>query len=405
MLGADFVTRYQWEFAPTSGAYEIRKEDIKKGRSISLIRISHWWAQDNRFWRNRFNIDKITFQVVRSTAKLIESFRRGDIDICGLNKSANWYERVPDDAPVVQNGYIQKVVFYNDVPRNPVGIWLNTQKPLLNDQRIREGISHALNWDRVIEQFFRGDYRRLHTTADGYGKMSHPTLRPHAFSIEKALDKFAAAGFTVRGYDGILTNHRGQRLSFTVTAGFYMFGDLLSILKQEAVKAGLEIRIEILDFTACWKKVQEKHHELALTTFFENDSPHPRYEDIFHSQYAHKTQNNNITNLASPQIDRLIEHYQMAEDMPTMTHLAHRIEEAIHAEAVFVPGYMQPYYRYGFWRWVRFPKNFNVRRSKYPVEHFIHWINPTMKAETLRAEAEGSTFPPQILVFDQYKTD
>ena len=38
-VGDDFTERYQWRFAPTPGAYVVREEDIRKGRSIALTRL------------------------------------------------------------------------------------------------------------------------------------------------------------------------------------------------------------------------------------------------------------------------------------------------------------------------------------------------------------------------------
>jgi microcin C transport system substrate-binding protein len=54
----------------------------------------------------------------------------------------------------------------------------------------------------------------MNTTADGYGNMTHPTLRARAFDNDKALRHFANAGFTRRGPDGVLVNDAGVRLSF-----------------------------------------------------------------------------------------------------------------------------------------------------------------------------------------------
>ena len=41
----------------------------------------------------------------------------------------------------------------------------------------------------------------------------------------------------------------------------------MTVLKEEAAKAGLEFRIEQLDPTASFKKVQEKKHDVSFTAF------------------------------------------------------------------------------------------------------------------------------------------
>ena len=156
-LGPDFVERYQWRFQPNTGPYVIHEKDIKKGQSIALTRNENWWAKDNKFFKNRFNADRIHISVIRDTTKAFEAFKRGDIDQFGLNLAEYWYDKLPDEDADVQSGYIHKSLFYNQPPRPTRALWINSHKPLLNNADIREGIQHATNWQLVIERFFRND--------------------------------------------------------------------------------------------------------------------------------------------------------------------------------------------------------------------------------------------------------
>ncbi len=176
-VGDDFVERYQWRVAPTTGAYTVREQDIKKGRSIALTRVKDWWAKDKKHCRYRFNADRFHFTVIRDTEKIFEAFRRGDLDQFGLNLAEYWYDKLPDDAPDVQAGYIHKSVFYNQRPRPNMGLWMNTARPLLDNLDVRLGIQYATDLQLVIDKFFRGDYERLHTAQDGFGEFSASGVR------------------------------------------------------------------------------------------------------------------------------------------------------------------------------------------------------------------------------------
>jgi microcin C transport system substrate-binding protein len=409
--GPDFVQRYQWRFATTSGPYVIKDEDIKKGRSIALSRLDEWWAKDKKFWKNRFNPDRIELTVVRDPAKSFESFKKGDFDIARLNLSEYYYEKLPNSDPLVQEGYIHKYTFYNEIPRGTVGLWLNTSKPPLDNVNVRRGIHHASNWDLVIEKFFRGDWERLRTTSDGYGEPSRADIEPREFSVTKAAQEFAKAGFDKRGSDGILTNDQGQRLSFTVTTGYKTFGDALTILKQEALKAGVEFQIEILDSTAGWKKAQEKNHQIALVGTASSPTEfYPRYWDFWHSDNAQdngkpKPQTNNFTITAIPELDGLIDQYEKSEDHTEKVDLAHKIEDILYDHAAWVPGVDMVFYRVGSWRWVKWPEHFNVKRSELERTYWLHWVDEEARTETREAMKSGKTFEPVIEVFDQYKVD
>jgi microcin C transport system substrate-binding protein len=419
-LGDDYVDRYQWRFQPTTGAYIIKDEDIKKGRSIVLTRLDNWWARDKKFFKNRFNTDRIHLSVIRDTPKVFEAFKRGDIDQFGLNLSEYWYEKLPNDDSDVASGYIHKTVFYNQRPRPTYGLWMNSSRALLDDQNVRIGINHATNWQLVIDSYFRGDYSRMNTSSDGYADFTHPTLKSREFDIDKAQQHFASAGFNERGPDGILVNSEGQRLSFTVSTGYEVFKDVLTILKEEALKAGLEFRIEVLDGTAGWKKVQEKKHDIHLVAFAVSLEMYPRFWETYHSDNAYdkayndngeinperqlKTQTNNLESIAIPELDELINRYRASADRQEMIELAHRMTEIHHDYASFVPGFVQEFYRLGYWRWIQYPEGFNNKHSSGAGQLFVHWIAPGEKEATVENRSDNVTYPAQIKVFDQFST-
>ncbi len=402
-LGADFAQRYQWRLEPTTGPYTVLPEDIHKGTSIDLTRVKNWWASDKPWFRHRYNFDRVSLQVIRDPDKAFEAFKRGDLDAAGLSLPKYWYDKLPDSDPLVQSGYVQKVVFYNEIPRPTYGLYLNSARPLLDNRDIRSGINFATNFQLVIDQYFRGDYQRMQSTADGYALVPLAGIKSRPFSVDDALASFAKAGFTKRGPDGILVDDKGRRLSFTVTSGYAALKDVLSILKQEALKAGLEFNIEVLDGTTAWKKVQEKQHDIAFTAFNTGIEMYPRYWENFHSVNAHKPQTNNLTNLADPEIDALIKRYDRATSMDEIRDLATQLETRIREQAVFVPGFEMPFYRSGFWRWVKWPKDFNVRLSQAAMDQGLAWIDEDTKKETLDARASGKTFQPSITTYDQWK--
>ena len=418
-LGDDYVDRYQWRFQPTTGPYIIKDKDINKGTSIALTRLQDWWAKDNKFWKNRYNLDRIQLTVIRDSAKVFEAFKKGDIDQFGLNLAEYWYDKLPDSDPDVAKGYIQKSVFYNQKPRPTYGLWINTSKPLLDNQDVRIGINYATNWQLVIDRFFRGDYARLQTSSDGYGEFSHSTLRAREYDLDKALEHFAKAGFTTRDENGILINAQGQKLAFTVSSGYETLKDVLTILKEEALKAGLELRIEILDGTAGWKKVQEKQHDIHFSAFNTSLEMYPRFWETYHSDNAYddaflddgsvnpdrklKTQTNNLEALAIYEMDQMIEAYRASADKAEMIELAHKMTEMHHDYASFVPGFYQPFYRLGHWRWVRYPEFFNHKHSGSAGEYHVHWLDSNIRAKTVEAQQDNQSFGPAINIYDQFK--
>ena len=428
-FGADWLERYQWRNLPRLGAYEILEKDIEKGRSITFSRVKGWWGEEQRFLRGRFNPDRYRFEVIRDPDKAIESFARGDLDHIPLGTPKFWFETLPETHPEVAAGRVLRYKFYNRVPRPDWGIWINCAKPLLDTLEVRHGLHHAMDFESVCTQYFRGDAERLQTRSDGYSWRTHPTLTSRAYNPEKARAHFAKAGFVRQGDDGILIDSSGRRLSFTLSTGRQEFKDMLPILKQQALKAGLDLRLEVLDSTTGFKKVQEKNHELSLLALNRAVELYPRYWERYHGSNAYtdaysldgklvttatgsvphprpvqvRTQTNNMTMTFLPELDRLIEAYDRADTLPELKRLAAEIEMMIHEDAGWIPGWKLPFYRGAYWRYIKWPASFNVRQSRTAEEYFVHWIDVEEKKAVEESRRTGRTFPASLQVFDQFR--
>lgn len=409
--GDDFVTRYQWVFEPTPGPYVVRDEDVKKGRSIALTRLDDWWANDKRFWRNRFNPDVRQIQIIRDMPKALEAFRKGDLDFFELTLPDYWHLKLPNDLPEVQNGYIGKYKIYNQKPRPNWGVSINKDKPLLDNLDLRVGIAYALNFDLAIEQTFRGDYERSNSFAEGYGEFTNHDVKARPFSVHKAKEYFAKAGYTEEGEDGILVKSDGSRLSFELTNYRQPYEGLVTILKEEARKAGLELRIQNLDFMTGVKLNNEKKHELVFTASNVSVELYPRFFDFFHSFNAYKKNGeikpdtNNSTSTAYPEWDALIERYDNSSSLEEIKEISLKLQELIHEDAAFIPSHKVTFARVAMWRWMKYPEGFDTRvtGSGYSDQFSLMWIDEEEREATRAAMKRGETFDPIIKTFDQYR--
>jgi len=407
-FGPDYPQRYQWRVKPVTGAYVIDEEKTRKGRMVVLKRVKDWWAKDSKYQKYSFNPDLIRYRLVRTTEKEFELFKTGKIDLFEIRFPRYWNEKT--EIPEVHDGYIKKAMFYNDYPRVPRGLYLNNSKPLLDDVNVRVGLQHATNFQKLIDFDFRGDYRRSNIFCEGYGEFSEPTIRAREFSPKKAQEYFTKAGFTKRGKDGVLVNADGVRLSLTIsTRKDPQYERILLRLKEEAKKAGLEYQIESLDGTAFFQKVMKKEHEICLMGWGAGP-PYPRYYQHFDSKNAYeegsktpKPNTNNITVTVDPRLDKYGQAIRNATTEKEIKDNAYAIEHVIHELAPWVPGYHKNYYRLAYWRWLKFPeKTFNVKLSDRPLDAHVHWVDMTMKEETLAAKRKGEVFPESLEIYDDY---
>ena len=409
--GPDYTERYQWEFPPTTGAYEVLPEDVVKGVSITQTRVKDWWAKDRKYYRYRFNPDRLVHTVVREESKAFELFRAGELDTFYITRPEYWYEKSEID-PVFK-GYIERYTFYSQYPALPRGFYMNVSKPLLEEKEIRIGIHHAMNWQKVIDVIFRGDYSRLDAFNQGYLLFSDPSIKARPFSVSKARASFAEAGFTEIDRDGILRRPDGTKLSIALSyRADTTFDRIFAILREQAKAAGLDLRLDPNEATVDYKKSMLKQHEMTFTGWVITP-PVPDFHQFLHSSNARdergnlKPQTNNLFAWGRPDTDVLSEKARFARTEEELRDTSFKLQRIIHDEAFFVPGYTVDFTRVGSWRWVRWPDCEETRFCPpvtfEPVSAFVHWIDEDMKAKTLSAKRSGKTFGEVNRIFDDYR--
>ena len=411
-FGPDFEERYQWVIPPTTSAYTLLPGDLIKGQSLTMTRVDDWWLNDKKFYRNRYNADKLSYRIIRDTKKAWELFRAGELDYFPITLPEYYYEY--SEMPAVFNGYVERTTWYNQYPRIPWGLYFNTAEKPLDQKMVRRGLAYATNWQRVIDDIFRGDFSRLPGFTSGFGDITDPNVQARPFSIQKAREAFAEAGYTREDKDGVLMNDAGKRLEISLT----FTSDpnrtrMMVILKEEAKRAGVNLVLDGRDSIASYKKVVSKTHQ-AYFSAWQFIPPAPSYYEYFNSRNAYdekgnrKTQTNNVFSYANPRMDTLTENYRNARTMEELIQSAHEIQEIVADEDLFVPGYTNEFSRVATWRWVRWPDvpetRFAPPLSYIPMESFCYWIDEKMKEETLEAKKNGTKFLEVERVVEDYRT-
>ena len=407
----DYEERYNWKHQPNTGPYVVKDEDVDKGVSLTLTRNADWWGNDKKFYRYRYNPDKIVWRVIRDVNKSFELFRAGQLEMAIVSGPQSWYEK--SEIPQVYDGYIERHWWYNDFPRPQFGVEMNLSKAKLKDVNVRLGIAHSLNYEKVIKVQFWGDYNRLPGFVDGFGEFVNPNVKPWAFSPAKAREYFAKAGFTEEGSDGILRKKDGTRLEFTLSHyAIKTYSDIVSILKTEARQAGVDLILDGKDPSIAFVEAMDKKFELTHVAWGVQP-PYFAFYEYFHSRNAYdeqgniKEKTNNVFAYSDPQMDEWVEEYRLTSDNELKKELAHKIQQQVYERCVFVPGWKRDFERVACWRWLRWPDTEEVEFcapiNYYPYEHYSFWIDTEIQEETLQAMRAGETFPEVQNIVERYR--
>jgi microcin C transport system substrate-binding protein len=397
----DFVRRFNWKIAPNTGPYDISV--VKKGKYITLQRKKNWWGENKRYFKNRFNVDKIKYTVIRDLNTIFEYFKNNKIDSFPIVLPNYWHDKAKN-MDVYRNGYVEKVWFYNDSPQPARGFWLNQNLDLFKDPNLRHAFAHAINMEKLLIGILRNDYRRLHNHYTGYGEYTNPLIKAREYSVDKVGQLMKKSGWA-RGSDGIWQKGT-RRFSVKINYSAENHTQRLVVLKEEAKKAGIEMILKRLDGSTAWKLNLEKKHEVAWTGF--STSLRPKFWEHYHSVNAFKPQTNNFTNTSDPELDKLIEQYRSSLDIAKRVELSRQIQGILFEIGAFVPSYMVGYTREAFWRWWKFPEVPGTKHSDVLFDELgsgLFWLDQTVKDQTLEAMKNKNTFEPVTRIDTTFKVE
>lgn len=402
-LDENYVMEYNWKIPPNTGPYQI--VDFKKGKYVTFKRKDDWWAKDLKYFKNRFNVDKVVLTVIKDESMEWEYFKKGQIDYFSITAPLYWHEK--SNSQEFKNGYIHKIWYYYDMPQSQQGIYLNQSDDLFKDINVRYAFSHAMNIQKVIENVLRNDYYRLENGYVGFGEYSNNTIKARRFDLEKVTEYMEKSDW-IRGSDGIWTKD-GKRFSVSMTYSADRQTRRLVVLKEEALKAGLELLLDKLDSATAFKKISEKKFQAASIAW--GVSLRPRFWEHYHSVNANKPQTNNITNNVNKEMDVYIDQYRDSVDAEERKILSRKLQEYVHTACDFVPTYMVPYTREAYWRWFKLPEKKGTKQSNTLFSPFdtaiggLFWHDENTYAETQTALKKKSPFEPVTNTDKTYMMD
>ncbi len=390
-LKADFVSSFNWKIPPNTGPYQISA--IDKGRSLTLRRHPHWWADELTYMQHRFNVDEVVYTYIRDPNLAFEYLKAGAIDALSINSPEQW--RAAEDDPMYQKGYLHRLQLDNDMPRGDYALVLNSALPIFQDPKVREAFAYAMAVDKVIHELLQDAYLRLEGISQGYGAYTNPLIKARPFDLQKANALLDSAGWQQRDTDGIRLK-ASQRLSVPITySGSHQTPRLL-VLASEAKKAGIALTLQPMEPAAAFKSILDKQHSIALMAW---GTPYrPEYRSRFHSSLAFKAQSSNISNTANLRLDQLIEEYEHAGNDSVRIAKAHAIQQFVHDDGSYIPLFAVPYYRLAHAPWLQFPEVPGTK-STDDLSVFDHssgglfWMDTSIVADVRSAQKRGLPLP------------
>ncbi len=290
-------------------------------QSLYLVRNDRYWGATQPAF------DRLVYKTIQNDAALLTEFRNGDIDFYRARPLD--YRELKDD-PAVQSK-ANNYEFFDARGGYAFVAWNQTrdgEPTRFADKRVRQAMTYLTDRQRIVDEVMLGYARTANGPFNPLGKQSNPDLETREFSLERAKQLLAEAGYEDRNGDGILESADGEPFTFRLVypSGSDDYKRIVLLLKDLYVQAGVILEPEPTDWPLMLKALDSKSYD-AITLGWSSGFEIDLYQ-FFHSDQM-GTGGDNFMSYSSPELDTIIEQARTEMDESVRLPLWHRAHEIL----------------------------------------------------------------------------
>lgn len=315
-----------------SGPYKL--ESFERGKKIVLTKNENWWGFKAGNPNKEFNFDKLHLYFVDDPVVALENFKKGRFDMLESILPEYFVQKMvgPEWGKT-----LLKVKAENNSVKGYSYIGWNLEQDKFKDKKVRVALAHLMNREMMLEKFFYG----MHDMANGpvatSGDDNDKTIKPIPFDVEKAKKLFKEAGWADSDKNGTLDkmiNGKKVEMSFTILIATDQWQKWLTIYKEDAAAAGVNVNIQLLEWNTFLKNLDEGKFD-AVAMAWGGGSHDYDFKQVWHSESAQQGGSNRIS-YKNPEVDRLIEQHRRIMDRKERRKVSHKIFRIIAEDAPYM---------------------------------------------------------------------
>jgi peptide/nickel transport system substrate-binding protein/microcin C transport system substrate-binding protein len=325
-----------------TGAYKLSK--FKRGKGITLVRNKKWWGDKVAHLKGTANYNKVLMRFVKDSNIALQRLERGDLDYQDL--------RAEDFVKKTNGAKWGKSVFKNKVQNKaPVSygfIGWNLKNELFKDKQVRKALYHLVNRELMIKKFLFGFSMPATGPLYQQSEYANHGVKAVKFDPKKALEMLRKQGWKDTDGDLILDkviNGKKKNFSFTILEPNDQFVKYLTIFKEDAKKAGIEVKIKVIEWNSFIKKLDERSFE-AVRLGWGGGSVDWDPKQIWHSDSI-KGAGSNFVSYSNPTVDKLIDEARVTMNKKKRTKILNKVFKTIADDAPYAFFFNSKFLFYG----------------------------------------------------------
>jgi microcin C transport system substrate-binding protein len=360
-----------------SGPYVVSRVD--PGRSVTYCRNEAYWAADLPVNVGKNNFDCVRYDYYADSTAAFEALKSGQYNFHEENFSAQWATGY--DFPALTRGWVIREEIPDARPSGAQGFWFNLRREKFQDRRVREAISLMFNFEWSNETLFYGLYERTDSFwensdlqavgmpegaerayLEGFrdrlppAVLDTPAYTPPASGmnvLDRSLARTAGrllddAGWDV-GADGLRRNSAGQTLRVEFLNNSPAFERIILPYVENLRAVGVDAVHTLVDPAQYEERQKVFDYDIVSGRFVLPLSPSVELRQLFSSQSATESGTFNLSGIADPVIDAMIEQVIAAEDRATLEIRVRALDRVLRDRLIWVPNWYKGTHWIAYW--------------------------------------------------------
>jgi peptide/nickel transport system substrate-binding protein len=292
-----FVVNYDKPYAPALASWgvSILPKHLLEGAEITKSPLSRqpigtgpyvfkeWIAGEKivleanpHYYEGRPYIKRVVYRVIPDQSTQFLELQSGGLDYMGLT-------------PIQYSTQTETTAFkrhfnkYRYLSFSYTYLGYNLEKPLFQDRRVRQALTHAVNKQEIIDGVLLG----LGQPATGPYKpdtwVYNPNIKRYPYDPERARQLLAEAGWSDSDGDGILDKD-GKKFSFTIVTnqGNDLRAKTGEIIQRRFREVGVEVKLRVIEWASFLKEfINPGNFDATILGW--STGPEPDQYNIWHS--------------------------------------------------------------------------------------------------------------------------
>ena len=339
---------------------------VEPGRRIVYERVEDWWAADLPALRGQFNFDRIRVDYYRDDDIAIEAFRTGAYNFRREAQAERW--ATDYDFPAAAAGEVTLLTLPHSRPSGLRGFVFNTRRAPFDDQRVRQALAYAFDFEWANTHLLQGQYRRIQ------GMFTNSPLAPHGVpdgvelelltpfrgalpdqvfgpayrapstaapgglrrNLRTARQLLQQAGWRVR--DGVLVNDEtGVPLTFEIVLRQASEERMALAYADTLARLGVQASIRTVDSAQYAERMHRYDFDMTVDFWNVTLSPGAEQDYYWGSRSAGIEGTRNLPGVREPAVDALVDRLENAETYTDLTPAAHALDRVLMWRYYVVP--------------------------------------------------------------------